>query len=394
METIMNGAGVIPPAVTFNLSPEAVDRLGVSEARSIIRESGIGPKIGIKGTDLVGMNLAACKAVIMTGEAPMGAKSADDTGAALALLIRDIAGNSEKTKTELLEYLESEISQIKKDISNIAPRKLEVTSPKGVVTLTGAQHASFELILLVASNPEINIALVGPAGSGKSYTVSQVSKALGLAFTPVSFNILSSKSDVLGFVDANGVYRASPFYNSFKNGGLFLADEFDACHAGIATILNAAIANRACTFANGETVEAHPDFRFVAAMNTFGSGATSEYVGRNRLDAATLDRFCFISFGYDAAIEGGFAGVTCESKPVDISEGGSVTPGDWFEIVAKYRKAAIAQKIPMIISPRCTKMGAMLAPYGIGKKHLIDMLIVKGLAETDAIRLNSAAGVV
>ncbi len=34
-------------------------------------------------------------------------------------------------------------------------------------------------------------------------------------------------------------------------------------------------------------------------MNTYGSGATREYVGRNALDAATADRFTIIGTGYE-----------------------------------------------------------------------------------------------
>ena len=50
-------------------------------------------------------------------------------------------------------------------------------------------------------------------------------------------------------------------------------------------------------------VMAHPDFKVVCAGNTYGTGSTSEYTGRNKLDAATLDRFMVIDWGYDEGLE-------------------------------------------------------------------------------------------
>ena len=52
-----------------------------------------------------------------------------------------------------------------------------------------------------------------------------------------------------------------------------------------------------------EEVQAHPDFRVIAAGNTFGLGANYEYVGRNQLDMASLDRFAVVRVGYDRNIE-------------------------------------------------------------------------------------------
>ena len=67
-------------------------------------------------------------------------------------------------------------------------------------------------------------------------------------------------------------------------------------------LLNAAIANRYFEFPTGK-VDAHPDFRVVAAGNTCGSGADELYTGRLVLDSATLDRFTIIEFDYDRNIE-------------------------------------------------------------------------------------------
>jgi hypothetical protein len=40
-----------------------------------------------------------------------------------------------------------------------------------------------------------------------------------------------------------------------------------------------------------------------AAANTYGTGADALYVGRNQLDAATLDRFYVVEMDYDRKLE-------------------------------------------------------------------------------------------
>ncbi len=158
------------------------------------------------------------------------------------------------------------------------------------------QHYKFPLVMKVISC-SLNVALYGPAGTGKSYMGKKISEILDKDFYTISFNALSSKADILGFIDAKGKYHPSIFRKAFEKGGVFLADEFDACNAGVATIMNSAIANGFCTFADSTTIDVHKDFVFIAAMNTPGTGGNYQYTSRNRLDAATLDRFFTLS-GY------------------------------------------------------------------------------------------------
>ena len=74
-----------------------------------------------------------------------------------------------------------------------------------------------------------------------------------------------------------------------------MLDEMDASIPEVLVILNAAIANRYFDFpAPIGYVEANPNFRVIAAGNTTGHGADFEYVGRNQLDGASLDRFAVV----------------------------------------------------------------------------------------------------
>jgi len=115
-------------------------------------------------------------------------------------------------------------------------------------------------------------------------------------------NAVQQEFKITGFIDAGGIYHETEFYKAFKDGGLFFLDEMDASIPEVLVLLNAAIANRYFEFPNGK-INAHPDFRIVAAGNTVGDGADEQYTGRLTLDQSSLDRFAVIEFDYDRNIE-------------------------------------------------------------------------------------------
>jgi hypothetical protein len=161
------------------------------------------------------------------------------------------------------------------------------------------KHKKYELIKTCIEQ-DIPVFLVGPAGSGKNHTLEQIAKELGLDF--YFTNSIQQEYKLTGFIDAGGNYHETEFYKAFKNGGIFFLDEIDASIPEVLVLLNAAIANKYFEFPNGK-INAHPNFRVVAAGNTVGSGADEQYTGRTVLDQATLDRFVIIEFDYDINIE-------------------------------------------------------------------------------------------
>ena len=199
----------------------------------------------------------------------------------------------DNVKTAVRDFIKSEYGHIE--------RKITLELPERKVELEGVQHEKFETVLkFVAANEPVF--LTGPAGSGKNVLCQQVAKALGLDF--YFSNAVTQEYKITGFTDANGVFHESQFYKAFKNGGLFMLDEMDASIPEVLIILNAAIANRYFDFpAPIGYVEAHPNFRVIAAGNTFGHGADYEYVGRNQLDMASLDRFAMVRVSYSKQIE-------------------------------------------------------------------------------------------
>mgnify|MGYP002797299161 FL=1 len=142
--------------------------------------------------------------------------------------------------------------------------------------------------------------LVGPAGTGKSTAVEQVARELKLKF--YTANRVQNSFELTGYKDASGRYQPTQFYQAYKNGGIFFLDEVDASSPDALVTINTAIAQGYMAFPCGR-VNMHPDFKLVAAGNTYGLGADLQYVGRNQLDAATLDRFTVIRWDYDRELE-------------------------------------------------------------------------------------------
>jgi len=171
-------------------------------------------------------------------------------------------------------------------------------------------HKRFKDVLQLAS-AGIPILLVGPAGSGKTRLAEQVAKALGRAFTFNSMSAGVSESSILGRMlpngDGNWTYRPAPFIKTCQNGGVHLFDEMDAADANLMVLINAPMANGhvSIPFSEMPPIKLHPDTVLIAAANTFGHGANRQYVGRNQLDAATLDRFTMgtIEVDYDQKLE-------------------------------------------------------------------------------------------
>lgn len=144
--------------------------------------------------------------------------------------------------------------------------------------------------------------LVGPAGSGKTHIATNCAELLGLDHYSISVNEQTSKSDFLGYKDANGEIVLTNFRTAYEHGGVFIIDEIDAGNPNILTVINSALSNNFCPFPDG-MVKRHKDFVCVCTANTFGEGESLQYIGRNILDAATRDRFASLYINYSNTLE-------------------------------------------------------------------------------------------
>ena len=247
---------------------------------------------------------------------------------------------------------------------------------------TRGRHEAFGLIL-PAIKAGVNVFLVGPAGSGKTTCVSQVAECLRLKFY---FNgAIQSEYKLTGFRDAHGKVHRTAFREAFENGGVYLFDEIDASQPAALLAFNAALANGIFDFPD-RTIRKHRDFRCVAAANTWGKGATLEYVGRNALDGATLDRFAMVEMNYDHRLEREIALSASNSNP-ELAQA-------WLEVVWAAREAAQEHQIRHIISPRATKDGLSLMVKGlIFPEYVSSMVIRRGLDEISWGRIARHIGV-
>ena len=169
---------------------------------------------------------------------------------------------------------------------------------------TEIRHDKFTDILSIMEGGDAAY-LYGPAGSGKNHVCEQISRALGIEF--YYQNSITDEYKLVGFIDGAGVYHETEFYRAFSRGGLFMLDEMDASCPDTLVTLNASLSNGYFTFPIGR-VKMHPDFNCIAAGNTCGRGATEEYTGRSVIDAASLNRFMPVEFGYCPEIEKKLAG--------------------------------------------------------------------------------------
>ena len=276
---------------------------------------------------------------------------------------------SEKIWSEISNKLDQQVKNFIKNEYGTIERKVITYVDDKKVELDGVQHEKFDTVLKFVANNE-PVMLVGAAGSGKNELCKQVAKALGLDF--YFTNAVTQEYKITGFTDANGRYQETQFYKAFKNGGLFMLDEMDASIPEVLVILNAAIANGYFDFpAPIGFVEAHPNFRVVAAGNTLGHGADYEYVGRNQLDGASLDRFAIVEIGYSKTIE-------------DYCANGDTELADFCR---DFRESARKAGLKIIVSYRAIKRLAKMVNL-LSLEDALTTGLIKGL-EKDDIRIVS-----
>jgi hypothetical protein len=297
----------------------------------------------------------------------------DDNAAALLELLRKLGGGISEGR--VLELIHA-------NASRPAHVTIDLTAPGVELSGTALMHHKFPL-LAAAVAARVNVMLVGPAGSGKTTAVEKVAQALNLPF--YGTGAVSSEYKLTGFIDAQGRIVSTAFRKAFEFGGVFLFGETDGSMPGALLAFNTALANGWMDFPDG-AVQKHPDFRVVADANTFGTGADRLYVGRNQLDAASLDRYAVLDWPYDEALEAAMIGADApKGAPAPRSieplpaERVQAVANQWVERVRKVRSAVNELKIRHVVSPRATVNGSRLLAAGFTWAEAEDAVIWKGL---------------
>lgn len=289
------------------------------------------------------------------------AQAADFTaaGAALAMLAQI---KEEQVFNKVCADLDAFIFE---KYGKLPQKEIVVKLPDGSAKSAGGiQHEKFETILKYLT-ADVPVFMSGAAGTGKSSIAKNAAKALGL-----DFYFSGAVNDIYkftGFIDANGHYSKTQFYDFCVNGGVFFLDEMDASIPEVLVALNAAIANRYFDFPCGK-VELNENCRFICAGNTYGTGADAEYTGRYQLDAATLDRFAVVDIDYSKDI---FNAVTNGNK-------------DLIAFIYDLRKACKAVGVNMILSYRCAQNVTAMETVGLDTASCIKQCIAKGLSKDTA----------
>ena len=247
--------------------------------------------------------------------------------------IRDNAGRM----LDLIETLSGKIAALEAR----RPTSIELRGAIEPIVIDGA-HKQMPLLAALASRRH-NIYLWDSTGGGKSHAVKQLAPALGLKYHAQVFNRQSPAYLLIGYCGADGTYFPTAFYNCFKHGGVYVGEELDNASAELLVTLDLALdKNGIMTFPNGETVQRHPDFIFIACGNTAGRGASPRYPERKSFDAAFSNRFSFVRWQYDAALE--------ETIALQINPAGQRYI-DWTRAA---RRAAAELTLRLEITPRTT----------------------------------------
>lgn len=288
----------------------------------------------------------------------------DDSGwgEAHSSLAQEIKGVKDRLGKDQVN-VSDELKKVKSEIADLKVRKpldLVVKLHDGKTTDLGIQHAQLPTLIKILSTG-LNVYLVGPAGSGKTHAAIQCAKALDIPFHFTG--AVASEFKLTGFIDAQGRIVSTEFRKAFEQGGLFLFDEIDASYPQAVLAFNAALANDYMDFPD-KRVQRHEKFFCIAAANTYGQGADRQYVGRNQLDAASLDRFVFMDWKYDEKLETTLAGNE-----------------EWSTHVQKVRRFVEENKIRHVVSPRASIFGAKLLSAGLPKEDVEATILWKGMDE-------------
>ena len=92
------------------------------------------------------------------------------------------------------------------------------------------------------------------------------------------------------------------------------------------------------------------------------------------MDAATLDRFAFLDWPYDEALERQLAGNL-----------------EWTRRVQSVRASVAQLSMRHVVSPRASIMGAKLIASGMPQQQVENLTIWKGLSLEDVTRIQAGA---
>jgi midasin (ATPase involved in ribosome maturation) len=215
-------------------------------------------------------------------------------------------------------------------------------------------------------------------GSGKSTDAKHAAESLKREFGYISLNPQTPESRLLGFIDANGKYRATVFFKLYTEGGVFCIDEMDNASAALLTTLNSLLENGLGAFPHG-VFERHKNFIVVSTGNTTGRGGNPQFPERRAFDAAFAERFVYVYWDYDERME----------REVAIAINGNAAA--WVDWVQKVRAFARTNDPKLVVSPRASfKIAKYLSVESLTREEVVEAALFKGIEEQRKTRILNA----
>jgi cobaltochelatase CobS len=293
-----------------------------------------------------------------------------DVQAALELLAGALGPKVDRD--EIAKLVRAEVA------STIFPTRTVIEKVSGdKKEVEGDTHAKLADVTMALMAGE-HVLMVGPAGTGKSTIAAQAAKALDLDEYSISLSPQTPASQLVGYMQATGDYVPTLFRKAFEDGGVFHFDEMDNAHPSVLAVINAALANGKMAFPD-KMVHRHENFRAVASANTYGRGADRAYVGRQAIDAATLDRFSVVTIEVDEALENAL----CHASGLEVDQVTRV-----LKFVRRVRKNAEDLKLPIVVSPRASVGMCRLLRAGYSWEAAVDSRVRRGMSDAEWKKIN------
>lgn len=292
---------------------------------------------------------------------------------------------AESIKPHLVGELQADEGKVQamvdEAVKAMLPDRIEVDCGKEQSVRIDRSHKALKEVIGIRKAGFNNLYLVGPAGTGKTTLARQFAEAFATDFGCLSMSAGVSETHILGRVlpQSDGEWRASEtdFIRIYSEGGVFLLDEMDNTDPNVLVQLNAALANGFLVNPiTGKTYNRHPDTVIICAANTYGNGPDAQYVGRNQLDAATLDRFigAFVEIDYDRSLE---RAIAREILPVEDAD-------EVIEWIKAVRKAIKDHRLRKVASTRMLEAACKHRASGTDMKQVIKRMLIGWSKEATA----------
>jgi MoxR-like ATPase len=226
--------------------------------------------------------------------------AANDLAAIIAQSIQSYMPQQEVN----MGMFEDTLARLATDIEGLKlrqPRNVEIKINDLPSVKIDTPHYMLEKCLKIATSGA-NLYLVGNIGCGKTHIPSDISKILGLQLYTIGCHNQMTTAGLFGYMTPQGTYVSTPLRNAYEKGGLFLLDEIDKGNPNILCSLNLLLDHDFIDFPDGRIVK-HKDFKCFATANTWGNGATEQFIGSNPIDASVLNRFVRLHVDYDHDLE-------------------------------------------------------------------------------------------